>query len=108
MIKIMRVKSAAQVEGSKNLRVYTFEAPESDDLTIVANLTNIYEVGDTAAVAQVGTHIKKYNLTIERRKVFGIESEGMALGHVEIGDSPIFVDLEVGSELDDEFVSSFI
>ncbi len=81
----MEVKTAAEVLGSKNLRVYTFSAPGKEDLIIVANLTNVYSVGDIAAVAQVGTmipidstYVKPFEII--KRKVFGIESSGMAMG----------------------------
>ncbi len=91
----MTVTSANDVEGSKNLRVYTFEAPGIEPATVVANRTNVYEVGDVAAVAQVGSVLSAFDdLEITKRKVFGIESSGMAIGHV---------DSEPGTELGDDF-----
>lgn len=94
MIIAMKTKTAADVPGSKNLRVYTFEAPGQDDLTVVANLTNVYQVGDVVKVAQVGTVLSSMdNLEIVKRKVFGIESSGMALGLTEA---------EVGTEIPEE------
>ncbi len=81
MIVAMKVKTAAEVPGSKKLRVYTFEAPGMEDLTIVANQTNVYQVDDLAAVATVGTKLQ--DLEITQRKLFGIESFGMALGPTE-------------------------
>lgn len=88
MIIAMEVKSAAGVVGSNSLRVYTFSAPNHDDLTVVANLTNVYDVGDVVAVATVGEVIG--DLTIKERKLFGITSCGMALGKTQ---------REVGSEI---------
>lgn len=95
MVLAMRVKTACDVEGSKNLRSYVFEAPGFDDLTVVANLTNVYSENDVVAVAHVGTTLPAFdNITIAQRKVFGIESFGMALGKV---------DVEVGTVLGDDF-----
>lgn len=95
MVLAMRVKSATDVVGSKNLRSYVFEAPGIDSLTVVANLTNVYQENDVVAVAQVGTVLPAFeNMVITQRKVFGIESFGMALGKVTA---------EVGTVLGDDF-----
>lgn len=64
-----------------NLFIYGFESPELGRKTIVANLTNVYEVGQVAAIAQLGTLLPEGE--IKPRKVFGIDSEGMALGPVD-------------------------
>lgn len=64
-----------------NLFIYGFESPALGRKTIVANLTNVYEVGQVAAVAQLGTLLPEGE--IKPRKVFGIHSEGMALGPVD-------------------------
>ncbi|MCB9675243.1 MAG: hypothetical protein H6737_09010 [Alphaproteobacteria bacterium] len=68
-------------EKTDSLFIYTFESPELGAKTIVANLTNVYEVGDVAAIAQLGTLLPDGE--IKPRKVFGIDSEGMALGPVD-------------------------
>jgi tRNA-binding EMAP/Myf-like protein len=92
MILVMKVESAADVEDSKNLRVYTFKS-EDKSLVVVANRTNVYEENDIVAVAQVGSVPEHFgNFEITQRKVFGIESHGMAIGKV---------DLDVGTELED-------
>lgn len=65
-----------------NLFIYGFESPELGRKTIVANLTNVYEVGQIAAIAQLGTLLPEG--PIKPRKVFGIDSEGMALGPVDV------------------------
>lgn len=83
MIVAMEVKTAEDVKGSKSLRCYTFEAPDQERLTIVANQTYVYSPGDIVAVAQVGT-ILPDGLEITKRKVFGIESSGMALGPIDV------------------------
>ncbi|MCA9571692.1 MAG: hypothetical protein KC656_27830, partial [Myxococcales bacterium] len=64
-----------------NLFVYRFESPALGQKTIVANLTNVYEVGQVAAIAQLGTLLPEGEM--KPRKVFGIDSEGMALGPVD-------------------------
>ena len=67
-----------------NLFIYRFESPALGSKTIVANLTNVYEVGQVAAIAQLGTLLAEGEM--KPRKVFGIDSEGMALGPVD--DAP--------------------
>ena len=100
MILVMETKTADDVEDSNNLRVYTFECPYYEPggkrtITVVANKTNVYQVGDVVAVAQVGSRPKHFgDFEITKRKVFGIESSGMAL-------SP--TDLRVGAVLSDDW-----
>lgn len=77
----MRVISAQKIEQAESLFHYTFESPEQGQLEIVANTTNVYEVGDVAGVALVGTRLP--GLEIKPRRVFGIPSSGMACGPVE-------------------------
>lgn len=91
----MRVKAESDVPNSKNLRVYTFEAPEHADVVVVANRSNVYKLDDVVAVALVGTKLPESydNLEIVKRSVFGIESSGMALG-------PLDSSSELGSILD--------
>lgn len=86
--------SAEEHPDADRLRVYKFEAGNFG-CQIVANLTNVYEVGDVAAIAQPGTVLSAFDdLEIVPRKVRGVESFGMAIGHV---DAP------VGTELGDDF-----
>ena len=77
----MQVVEKTAHEKTDQLFIYTFESPELGQKTIVANLTNVYEVGDVAAIAQLGTFLPEGE--IKPRKVFGIDSEGMALGPVD-------------------------
>lgn len=77
----MTVVAKQAHEQTDTLFIYTFQSPELGDKTIVANLTNVYEVGDVAAIAQLGTLLPEGE--IKPRKVFGIDSEGMALGPVD-------------------------
>lgn len=68
-------------ERTDQLFIYLFGAPEHERRTIVANLTNVYAPGDVAAIATVGTQLPEAEIV--PRKVFGVESFGMALGPVE-------------------------
>ena len=77
----MKVTEKSAHEKTDKLFIYTFESPALGKRTIVANLTNVYEVGDVVAVAQLGTRLP--GVVLKPRKVFGIDSEGMALGPVE-------------------------
>ena len=82
-------------EQTDSLFIYTFESPELGEKTIVANLTNVYEVGEVAAIAQLGTLLPEGE--IKPRKVFGIDSEGMALGKVDV---PVDTNLSAQFEAD--------
>ena len=77
----MKVSSKTAHEKTDKLFIYTFESPALGERTIVANLTNVYEVGDVVAIAQLGTRLP--DIVLKPRKVFGIDSEGMALGPVD-------------------------
>ena len=77
----MKVVAKQAHERTDQLFIYTFESPARGQLQIVANLTNTYEVGDVAAIAVEGTFLPE--LEIKPRKVFGIPSQGMALGTVD-------------------------
>ncbi|MFT5681487.1 MAG: tRNA-binding EMAP/Myf-like protein [Myxococcota bacterium] len=77
----MKVTSKSAHEKTDKLFIYTFESPALGQRTIVANLTNVYEVGNIVAIAQLGTRLP--GVVLKPRKVFGIDSEGMALGPVE-------------------------
>lgn len=77
----MKVTAKSAHEKTDKLFIYTFESPEHGERTIVANLTNVYEVGDVAAIALTGTVLEEGE--IKDRKVFGIDSSGMALGKVD-------------------------
>ena len=77
----MKVTSKTAHEKTDQLFIYTFESPEHGERTIVANLTNTYEVGDVAGIAVEGTILP--GLEIKPRKVFGIPSSGMAMGKVD-------------------------
>ncbi len=77
----MEVTSKSAVEGAENLFCYTFASPGQGELTIIANTTNVYDVGDRAGIALVGTRLP--GLEIKPRKVFGVASSGMACGPVD-------------------------
>jgi tRNA-binding EMAP/Myf-like protein len=96
----MKVIAAAQIEQAANLHHYTFSSPNQGELEIVANTTNVYQVGDVAGVALVGTRLP--GLTIKPRKVFGIPSSGMACGPVE---APLDADVSTQFDADRDPVS---
>jgi|GEM_PF-1987090 len=77
----MKVVDKNAHEKTDQLFIYTFESPEQGTRTIVANLTNTYEVGDVAGIAIEGTVLP--GVVIKPRKVYGIHSEGMAMGKVD-------------------------
>lgn len=71
------------------MRVYKFFSPKIGELQIVANLTNVYQVGDLAVIATVGTVFE--GMLIEERELRGVKSYGMATELVFHGDG-FFVD----------------
>lgn len=77
----MKCSAKTAHEKTDKLFIYTFESPQLGQKTIVANLTNVYEVGDIVAIAQLETWLPEGQIL--PRKVFGIPSEGMALGPVD-------------------------
>lgn len=77
----MEVVTAEKLEQAENLHFYTFCSPQQGELKIIANTTNLYQVGDVAGIALVGTRLP--GLEIKPRKVFGIDSTGMACGPVD-------------------------
>ncbi len=82
-------------EQTDNLFIYSFESPGQGTKQIVANKDNAYEVGDVAGIAVIGTFLP--GLEIKPRKVFGIPSEGMAMGKV---DADLDVDVSEQFEAD--------
>lgn len=85
----MRVTSAAQHPNADALRVYTLEAEGRESLPVIANLSTVYDVGDTVAVALIGTVLAD-GAEIQKTKLRGVLSFGMALGKVA---DPIGTDL---------------
>lgn len=77
----MKCTSRNAHEKTDKLFIYTFESPAQGERVIVANLTNVYEIGDVAGIAIEGTILP--GMVIEPRKVFGIHSQGMAMGKVD-------------------------
>jgi tRNA-binding EMAP/Myf-like protein len=77
----MKVVEKNAHEKTDQLFIYTFESPAHGTRTIVANLTNTYEVGDVAGIAVEGTVLP--GLVIKPRKVYGVHSDGMAMGKVD-------------------------
>ncbi len=88
----MTVTDKQAHERTDQLFIYRFEAPGLEPRTVVANLTNVYAVGDVVGIAQVGTQLPE--VEIVPRKVFGIDSAGMAMGPVEA---------EPGADVTDRF-----
>ena len=81
-VHAMKVIDKKAHEKTDQLFIYTFESSAQGQRTIVANLTNTYEVGDVAGIAIEGTVLP--GLVIKPRKVFGIHSDGMAMGKVDV------------------------
>jgi tRNA-binding EMAP/Myf-like protein len=77
----MKVVGKQAHDKTDQLFIYTFESPAQGQRTIVANLTNTYELGEVAGIAVEGTVLP--GLVIKPRKVYGVHSDGMAMGRVD-------------------------
>ena len=89
----MKATSKKAHEQTDQLFIYTFESPELGERLIVANKDNVYEIGDVAGIGLLGTFLP--GLELKPRKVFGYDSEGMAMGKV---DAPL--DTDVSAQFD--------
>jgi tRNA-binding EMAP/Myf-like protein len=85
----MRVCDVRVHPNADALRVYTMEAPNHQELQIVANLENTYQKGNIVAVALSGSVLKD-GTKIKPCKLRGVTSQGIALG---------VVDADLGSNL---------
>lgn len=87
MILALRVISAEDHPNADRLRVYNLsyrnETPDFEEVTkqVVANLTNVYEVGDIVAVCLPGHDTGDF--IIKERKVRGVLSSGMMIGKTD-------------------------
>ncbi|MFZ5889896.1 MAG: RNA ligase family protein [Myxococcota bacterium] len=90
---VMEVLEVAAHPNADQLRVYAFGGLDGERIQVVANLSNVYAVGDRVAVARVGSELKD-GTKIRPARLRGVDSFGMALG-VHAG--------EVGSDISAEF-----
>jgi tRNA-binding EMAP/Myf-like protein len=79
----VRVTEARDHENAERLRVYNVIAPGVEPTQIIANKSNIYEVGDVVAGAMIGTVLSD-GTAIAKNKIRGVLSFGMLLGKVEV------------------------
>lgn len=84
----MEVVGVADHSNADSLKVYTMRYG-SVDTQIVANLENVYDVGDSVAVVLDGSVLKD-GTKINASKIRGIISQGMALGK---SDQPVGTDV---------------
>lgn len=79
----MRAVKAEPHPNADRLRIYLFDADDgAGSIQIVANLENIYEVGDVVAVALAGT-ILEDGTKIVKGKYRGARSFGMSMGKTD-------------------------
>jgi tRNA-binding EMAP/Myf-like protein len=74
---VMEVLEVSPHPNADALRVYQFGAGER--VQVVANLSNVYQVGDKVAIATVGCELQD-GTKIRPARLRGIDSFGMALG----------------------------
>lgn len=79
----MKTISAEPHPHADSLRLYKMEAPGRTEISIIANLENIYHVGDIVAIALVDSVLRD-GTKIKPSKLRGIYSYGMALGKVDV------------------------
>ena len=79
----MKCIKAEQHPNADALRLYEFSCPQKEEpVQIIANLENVYEVGDVVTVVLAGS-ILKDGTVIKPTKLRGVASYGMAMGHTE-------------------------
>lgn len=76
---VMEVKLVEQHPNADALRIYSMAAPGYEDVQIIANLENVYDVGDRAIVA-LANSVLKDGTKIKPTKLRGMQSFGMAIG----------------------------
>jgi tRNA-binding EMAP/Myf-like protein len=79
IVTVMTVTKAEPHPNADALRLYQMEAPELGAKQIIANLENVYEVGDNVIVALSGAVLKD-GTQIRDTKIRGLPSYGMAMG----------------------------
>jgi tRNA-binding EMAP/Myf-like protein len=92
-VSVMKVTKAEKHPNADSLFVYSMTSIDNFQTQIVANSTNLYEIGDHAIVAQLGSKLKD-GTYIEEAKIRGLVSCGMAIGKT---------DLPLGVDLTDEY-----
>jgi tRNA-binding EMAP/Myf-like protein len=91
---VMKVIKADKHPFADALRLYEMEAEGFGTKQIIANLENIYEVGDKAIVILGGSILKDGTKISSTTKIRGLHSHGMALNKS---------DAEVGTDLSSEY-----
>ncbi|MBE9119044.1 hypothetical protein IQ249_24455 [Lusitaniella coriacea LEGE 07157] len=86
---VMEVIGVENHPNADSLRVYQMKTRDREEVQIIANLENIYEIGDAVAIALIDS-ILKDGTKIKPSKLRGLRSFGMALGKVE---DPVGTDL---------------
>ena len=93
------------------LKLYKMQAPGRDEIQIIANLENVYQVGDIVAIA-LDNSLLKDGTKIKPTKLRGVYSYGMALGKVEakIGDdlSEVYCQAQLADSQDDKQKFTFL
>ncbi len=79
-----KILQAEQHPNADKLRVCTVDIGGSEPLNIVCGAANAAS-GMVVAVATVGTHLPKVNLTLKKTKLRGVPSEGMICSLAELG-----------------------
>ena len=93
MIVAMTVLTSEPHPNADRLTVYVLRASlKSPPIQVTANETNTYNVGDVAAVCQVGHNCGEFE--ISARKIRGVLSQGMMLG---------FTDADPGADVEEEY-----
>ncbi|MBC8145898.1 MAG: phenylalanine--tRNA ligase subunit beta [bacterium] len=78
------VISSEKHPNADKLSVCTVSIGTADNLTVVCGAPNV-AAGQKIAFAPVGTNVPTAGFTIERRKIRGIESQGMICSESELG-----------------------
>jgi phenylalanyl-tRNA synthetase beta chain len=82
--RVARVVSVRPHPSRSGLRLVTVEAGAAPQ-EVVCGAPNVPEPGGLVVLAPLGAHLPAKGLTIERRSIGGVESEGMLCSEAELG-----------------------
>lgn len=83
--EIARVRSMRPHPSKSGLRLVTLDRGPKGTLEVVCGAPNVPEAGGGVVFAPLGTHLPAKGMTIERRTIAGVISEGMLCSESELG-----------------------
>jgi phenylalanyl-tRNA synthetase beta chain len=82
---VARVASARSHPSRGGLRLVTVDRGDGTSQEVVCGAPNVPQPGGLVVLAPLGTHLPAKDMTIERRSIAGVASEGMLCSEAELG-----------------------